>query len=1360
MLYAFGLDAGNIQYNSVDDSAILVTVNRDLTIVVSASPTGPATYVDVPLENIVQTKILSIWNDESQAHRYAVTIELSQIVGDHWHHNAVGQNSSTMSIAFTSQSHAEVLSELCRQSEKAWLTARAPVMESQPINCSVTAVHGQLARPNIASERLAEVALEAHLILGQDLSTGMLHNNNATLPSTFQDRITGQLSEPGTVAENHEDIQQLASSVASAVEGIDVSQRDITSRGKTDPKIQNASAHTDGPAIEVPRTVATSADIEFETSPRHGREGSIQQGQTSKSEDQGYDSSYDVSPRPSRVQSKITENAVPVVQLGALHPSGSNRILPTTGDGPIEGPPSSKLSRSLRNNNGNVETGIESVPSLGLERAAGTPIEKITASRSSVNLRVTASPKSKVNFEKSQLTKKAKKGKGRAQAPKVEARQHSEDEYDLPRSPEEQVRKSKASMVHDKPTSQATDRETSRKQITKAENVAKNPLRHSKEAKSKRIETQQKNVASRASGVHKTKPNPVTGLTQTRPRRAAALIANKKIQGLEAFDEIVDGVEKAVSISSREPATPTKKQNIKPSLTEIPKEKIPRNSDEGQASVSGDAKSGMVSHRDTLPSSRLDEDAISEASSMENVELVTITTRHGIAQAGTASEPSLPAPNPDLLVAHGTVSPGGVDTEAVGMNMNGEAHDKAPEAQNREKDILPESITMGFHALSEVEEVSIIEPDLNMDEEARPLGMVGDAEDSHFQEAMLDRESVDRREDNHGTSHSGSEKATRDVGQHSHMAREEADDADRASQHTDQASTKPENSKVTAGSSKAPDPFEAKLSLLTPDNEATTSNAKEGAALHTVQKSKASKEYIGGKQQFNEGETVESAEQVNDRLRVTQPATRDDVSAIEHQKNSSLNSKSDLNKGCRVQPRPQKVRGPTKQSVQGEQQRNVGHTQPQQAISEPNGPRVAMPAIENKRKAVRDGGAREKRTKLAPSNEQKAALQGISEGLQQAIGDTTSMSGHGKPMKPSSAEVQVPDMNRKPEIISFNTQGPMNQGSASIKKPKPRIVTGMETDYNIKAAHRNDRETLKRKPARPVDDPETPAYEQPPKRQKPDITSPNKHMHIAQMFPEPNSIIAQDKPHGVSSQSTRVDHNGSPMPSMHALNEMVADTPGYSKGGELMDDPMLPLIQVAPPQKSHIDGVEILSSNRKRGCDSPTAPSSFLSNSAHYIFHDGTLVNIQTKENIVREEPQDPFISAGQAGTSDFMLALRRESVKEARSQDALLSEKPAMNANRRLPPSHEDPDKTLVEGQRPKKQRKHDIISISSTTTSSSSGSTSSGGVSPSMDPSSEEGDANILAEWRMALQTHQRLMASVLSDISQVGNANTPNT
>ena len=61
----------------------------------------------------------------------------------------------------------------------------------------------------------------------------------------LQDRITEHISEPGTVAEIHEDTQRLASSVASAMEGIEVSQRDTTNCGKNDSNIQNPTAHTD-----------------------------------------------------------------------------------------------------------------------------------------------------------------------------------------------------------------------------------------------------------------------------------------------------------------------------------------------------------------------------------------------------------------------------------------------------------------------------------------------------------------------------------------------------------------------------------------------------------------------------------------------------------------------------------------------------------------------------------------------------------------------------------------------------------------------------------------------------------------------------------------------------------------------------------------------------------------------------------------------------------------------------------------------------------------------------------------------------------------------------------------------------------
>ena len=931
VLYAFGLDAGDFQYNSVDYCAILVTVNRDLTIVVSASPTGPAMYIDIPLKNIINTQITSVRNDDSQAHRYAVTIELSQNDEDRWFHNAVGQSNSTISIAFTSESNAERLSELCRQLEKTSQTAPGPVMESEPIDCS----------------------------------------------------------ERGPATESHEDTQLLANSVASAMEGIDVSQRDTTSCGKTDSIIQDVSIRTDGSTLEIPRRIATSADVPFEESTRQSKEGSTQQDHRSNSEDQGYDSSYDISPRPPRVQPKIRDDSIPVVQLDPLHSEGSNRRLPGIEDGSTEMPPLSKLRRIPRNNNGIVESGTESAPSLGLERAAGTPIEKSTTTRPKVNHEVTASATREVKLPKSKLTKQANEGKDKAQAPKGEDQRQVHDEYDLPRSPEPQVEKSKASMMQDESTSQAPDRDAPPKQITKAKNVAKGPLRRSKQPKSKKAQPQPKDVASRASGVHKIKAKPVANPTKTRSRRAAAVIANEKIQGFGAFDEIGDEVEKPVSKPRRQPATTAETPEFQPLLTGMPEDKILRNIDRGEASVSGDAKNGMISRNVGVPSSRPYEDPISEASSMEKVDLVTTTTGHGIVQAGTASESSPPAPNAD--------------------------------------------------------------------------------------------------------------------------------------------------------------PFQAKLSLLTPGNEATTSNANESAGSHTEPKSKASKGDVGGQHQADEGETVGRADHVNHRRRVIQPKTRGDVRNIQHEENGSLNSNSHLNNRRRLLP------------------------QPQQAVSEQNGPRIPAPAVENKRKAVRDGGAVVKRRQLASS---------------------------------------------------------------------------------------------------------------------------------------------------MSSQSILIANNGSPLGPAPALNQTAARQ--YRA--------ILPLQPPPRPPRWRIEGLE---QSRTIG--------------AQYLSPDGTLMNVHTEDNIVPETPQDPFISGGQAGTSDFMRELRRQ----------------AVNADTGLPPRNEDPDQTLVEGQPPTTQRDDAAaISSSSTTTFSSSDSASSGVVPTSIDPSSEDGNANIMAQWRTALQPHQRLMARVLTDISQVSNANTPNT
>ena len=930
VLYAFGLDVGEFQYNSVDHCAILVTVNRDLTIVVSASPTGPATYIDIPVKNIINTQIISIRNDESQSHRYAVTIELSQHDGDIWYHNAVGHSNSTISIAFTSESNAERLSELCRQLENPSLTAPAQVMESEPIDCS----------------------------------------------------------ERGPATNSHEDTQLLANSVASAMEGIDVSQWDTTSCGRTDSKIiQDVSICTDGSTLEIPRRIGTSAEVPFEESSCQNKEDSSPQDHCSNSEDQGYDSSYDISPRPPRVQPKIRDDSIPVVQLDPSHSEESNRRLPGTEDASTEMPPLSRVRRSPRNNNGIVESEAESAASLGLERAAGTPIQKITTTRPNVNHGVTASTPSKVKLHKSKLAKQANEGKDKAQALKVEDQRQVQDDYDLPRSPEPQVEKSKASMMEDKPTSQAPDRDAPPKQRTKAKNVAKGPVRRSKEPKSKKAQPQPKDVASRASGVHKIKAKPIANPTKIRSRRAAAVIANEKIQGFGAFDEISDEVEKPVSKPRRQPATTADTPGIQKSLTGMPEDKISRSIDGGEASVSGDAKNGMVSRKAGGSSSGPYEDQISEASSMDKVDLVTTTTGHGIVQAATASKSSPLAPNAD--------------------------------------------------------------------------------------------------------------------------------------------------------------PFQAKLSLLTPGNEATTSNANVSARSHTEPKSKASKGDADEQHQADEGETVGRADHANHGRRFIQPKTRGDVRNIQQEENGSLDRSSDLNKRRQLLP------------------------QPQQTTTEPNDPSTPAPAGQNKRKAVHGGGARRTRRKAAQSSSSQS----------------TSIANNGPPLAPAPAP---------------------NQSAQGAQR----------------AAHQ--------------------------------------YRIIIPLQPPPR------------------------------------------------------------PPRWRIEGLE-------RARNIP----------AHYLSPDGTLIDAHTEENIVPEERRDSFVSDGQAGTSDFMQALRRQGVNVR----------------------NDDPNATLVEEQSQTTQRADAAaISSSSTTTFSSSEPASSGVIPTSVDPSSEEGNENILAQWRTALQPHQRLMAGVLTDINQVSNANTP--
>ena len=1433
VLYAFGLTVGHLQYNTVDESAILVTVFNDLRIVISACPTGPAIYVDVPFENIQHTTIVSEWNAESQEHRHAVTIELSRAVKNAWYYNAAGRKGGTLSMAFTSPYHAKTLSAILQQREKAGKTGRPTVMESQPINCSEPALDGEFATPNLAlteSQSLAGVALEANSLLSQNPPIGAFHPKNPALPSTSQSGITKHVSGSGLEADIYHDTQRPASSVSSAIEGIDVSQPDPVNSRKNDSNTRTSAAHAGGQAIETPRPAGTLAGVELEESPGQTAAGSPSKDQSSNYQDLGYDSSYDISPRASRVRPKSKDNAVPMIQPKLSRPTSSKRTLTAIDDGPTEKPPPSKLSKSLRNKDGNVEAGILSPSSLELARAVGNLPKTLKASKTNDKDGVPSSAKSKVGLQKSHLIKKTKEAKGKGQAPKGKDQEHIEDEYDLPRSPKSPVRKLEAPMIQGKAISQASDGaiqqkpkprtsakaailpsslpsqhlkvsskpthapkslpqkadqpaksevtkdagnesiwdiglensgeddEASPKQKTRAKRVAKKPARRSEEGKSKKDETKSKKIASRASTEYTTRAKLAHDLTEPRSRRAAALIAKEKIHNLEESDEIVDEVEESVSMSEKKPKKTTNKQEVQPSLTKIPEGKSLKDTDKGQASISDKATNYTLSYKDTAPSIGAAECADSEASSLENVELVSTTTRHGTAQVGTTSRTGLP-PNSELSVAHGTSSNGGEGRGAISRNTDGDIYH---ESRNLETGFIPESIIEDLHARSK-EERSVIERNPKTYEEVRPLKMVGDAEDSHFQEAMADMEFIDRQENEGGkTATSQTEEG------HSHMTRKEVQSTERA--------TQPKSSKAVSGVSKARDHFEARLSLLAPINDGPASTVKRHARPHTEHTSEASKAYNGGEYRVNEGKDLRNARKVNDSGRVTRSGM--EAGIVQQQDNISLSAKSGLHKEAQAQQQRQKNRRPMTQSVQAEQQQKVGLTPPKQAVSKPITPTLSVAAVGNKRQVVPDGGAREKRPKLTPFNGDKAPLKGKDATPQRITRSATSTSAKGKPMK--TAETQPPDINRKPEIISFSAGGPRNQGRASIKKLKPlNISTGVQTDDSNQIVPEREREVLKRKAASRVD---RPADEQPTKRQNRDITPPTKHEHVPQMVPEPtNSIAVHEKPIRVSLQSTRVAENGSPMPFTHAHDDRDAQAQGYmeetivdpylrtdldtedeqcvsyAQGDDLEDNTGLPLTKIPPPPQGHNAGFDRFSSNSKRKCVSPNAPSDFTSIPAHYVFHDGTLVNSQTRENIVPSEPQDPFMGAGQVETSDILRALRNRSGTEARGQNDLISGKRmAINAKRQIPTCTEDPDKTLVEVEPPRKRRKHDVISVGSTITSSSSGLAASEGISSSVEASSQESDVDTIDPWQMTIEPHQDLILDVLSNISLVSNVN----
>ena len=477
--------------------------------------------------------------------------------------------------------------------------------------------------------------------------------------------------------------------------------------------------------------------------------------------------------------------------------------------------------------------------------------------------------------------------------------------------------------------------------------------------------------------------------------------------------------------------------------------------------------------------------------------------------------------------------------------------------------------------------------------------------------------------------------------------------------------------------------------------------------------------------------------------------------------------------------------------------------------------------VEIKRKGEQEEDTRPKRVKVAPREPFDRALN-VQESMENV--DT-------------AKKTPLPVTNNRPSVIGFSASGPRNQGILPTQKTKPRQEFAIEwgvhdaTSTTINQAEggfapvqetlqvspeevQNNLEnlsgTLKKVPSSPqrgniehlktlkavrlpksetqdyhsqkrkfapfLDEIAPPEHERNLKRPKRDVaTPPSANTHHPKMLPDPNPAVAYDVPQRLSSQTTRVNENGSPMPFLINPSENIADEEQYpdeDDGKEalaeaqledqvvlqdydtVLPEPVLPrrpIVSAVSTSQPQTMSFQSISSNSKQIPSSPHAASVFGTMPPHHIYHDGEIVNPETKESIIPIKPQDPFLGATRNPQNQFMEALRRSSELASKRLTSRVNDSRRSGAVsvRQVLDVGEDPDKTLIEPETRKYRQKY--VSHSS----SNSQSTTSTQVSQPDKSSEEDRNGGADAKWRKALEPHQGNMLESLLAISHVSKS-----
>lgn len=1105
-----------------------------------------------------------------------------------------------------------------------------------------------------------------------------------------------------------------------------------------------------------------------------------------------------------------------------------------TGDWSMDHARPKKLSERLRNSEGHIENGVELVsnPKLLSSADSGTRDKaKQKTSLKSLALKVT---KTKAGIQKqNKQAKKPAVNKGKARFCADRLSDHG-DEYDLRSSPEP------SPLVTDSPAAKLrrptrSELPVSRRQKKNAEtsvtqsgsktshlefkaaqkaNAPKARTRDGGKADKKSIgkvpyptgSKPPKNLQRRAAKLAialalpalegrtpirapmKPKPVPNTApaaSTQPRLRRAAAVRANKRIQGLEESDEISDVDDLGLKSSTRRSAPAVKNVGEVSALTTHDERQAlegqspphhPAGSQVGvQESRTADSAKGNVGintsrskPRKSTSGSKVDTSTPETADLIQGHLAPRGARVHGTKM--TEKSPNLArsvVPSTEITVVQKNLFMKEPDRPA---NTNTFHHDQAREMKRSEQAPTPGDFSKFTEEIPDTEES--MTSDLNPEPypPQTQLGMMGDMEDSHFQEAMPEI---------------NAESSYLNQPQKSLEATAEVIDSDKPTKVRHPPGHEHRESALHFSHRPAQDPFGAKLSYLALRAEASTEYLHEAKDLdnsevvkdETQFQAKASDERQGEpahtrkaiKKTVGVGKDLASVNVAQDH-KILESKASDGIpegSAIglkEVDRASNNVKTSKHSKTVHAQASSEPRSKPAKQMTKIKESNGV--TKTFQAAASKDGRKeqnITLPHQEplglafGEERSVNDG-----------CREQNEHVKMIAHANKGASAEAT------KEKYATSAKTPLPVVSLKPGLISWDVSGPRNQGSISARRRKSLRGShpAVSDVHDFHTAELNEKSlgrkpSSKRKIAPFRDDPAPWEHDRLAQHQKGCTTTPRHNpKHIPQMIPELKTLNTNEKAHRLGSQSTKVDENGSPMPRIHSDQsrhgvkntattddvQFIVDADEFlaREDNDISHEHQLPTFEECTLHETDDHAFASIASNWKQVPSSPHAPSVLASVPAHVVLHSGEIVNETTLESIVPTMPQNPFDGGTQNVTSSFMKLLHKSTAAEKRRKTSESNERRTSGTiKRRTLAKEDDPDRTLVEPE-PKRRKRHYYTLAESSSTSE----TISREISPAEESSDQESDSMTI-QWQKTLEPHQANMLDVLSHITNVSSS-----